>query len=83
MMPRLFKAPFSRQSPMQNHLADKRQATLILRLTLDGRGHFMYGEIVDLDGKRIGRFIEWPDLTGLVRVWVVGQEEDHGLNLPK
>jgi hypothetical protein len=68
---------------MQNHLADKRQATLILRLTLDGRGHFMHGEVVDLDGVRIGRFIEWLDLTGLVRVWLTGQDTDDGLNLPK
>ena len=67
---------------MQNHLADKRQATLILRLTLDGRGHFMHGEIVDLDGERIGRFIEWHKLTGLVRIWLISQEADDSVNSP-
>ena len=61
---------------MQNHLADKRQATLILRLTLDGRGHFVHGEVVDLDGKPIGRFRKWPVLTECVQVWLAGQQED-------
>ena len=78
-MPLLFRTLF-RRKVMKNHLADKRQVVLILRLTIDGRGHFMHGEVVDLDGKPIGRYVEWPKLTDLVRVWLARQEEDDKSN---
>ena len=64
---------------MQNHLADKRQATLILRLTLDGRGRFMHGEVVDFEGKVIGRFTEWHKLPHLVQTWLANQGEQDAL----
>ena len=64
---------------MQNHLADKRQAILILRLTLDGHGYFMYGEVVELEGRLIGRFTEWPKLSHLVRTWIANQGKQDAL----
>lgn len=56
---------------MQHSLADKHQVSLILRLTLDGDGSFVHGELVDLQGKRIGRFIDWQELTRMLRVWII------------
>ena len=67
---------------MQNHLADKRQAILILRLSLDGRGHFMHGEVVELEGKLIGRFAQWPQLLQVVGTWAASQEEAGGSHSP-
>lgn len=58
---------------MQNGLANRRQVALIVRLTLDGQGQFINGEVVSLEGIRIGRFIEWPKMMDLVQVWLADQ----------
>ena len=68
---------------MKNQLADKRQVTLILRLTLDEHGQFMHGEVVDLDGNQIGRFNKWRKLLSVLQIWVADQEEENTLNFPR
>jgi hypothetical protein len=47
---------------MHDHLADKLQVILIVRLVSDTRGQLLYGEIVDVEGTVIGRFAEWQRL---------------------
>ena len=60
--------------PDEDKLADKRYATLILRLTLDRRGHLLYGELVDANNGSQKRFIEWRGLIRMLRVWFTNQE---------
>ena len=59
--------PCFAKKAMQNTLANKRQVILILRLTLDANGQLVHGEVVELEGKLIGRFIEWHKLPEIVR----------------
>jgi hypothetical protein len=56
---------------MHDHLADKRQIILIVRLTVDRQGQLLYGEIIDTEGTVIGRFAEWQRLWATIRTWVV------------
>jgi hypothetical protein len=62
--------------PAGNNLAGKRNATLILRLVLDQRGHLMYGELVDVAGGPPDRFVAWRGLIGVVRTWLRNQEQE-------
>ncbi|MCL4266850.1 MAG: hypothetical protein KJ069_26960 [Anaerolineae bacterium] len=62
---------------MHNHLADKRQITLILRLAIDADDRLIYGEIVDLEGVIIGRFIEWAKLTDVIQTCITNQNKDN------
>ena len=57
-------------------LADRRPLTLILRLLFDAQGTLVYGEVVDIEGEICGRFIEWPDLTTVVRRFVERKTAD-------
>jgi hypothetical protein len=65
---------------MQDKLADKRQVIVILRLTLDGHGHFMHGEAVDLAGQRIGGFVDWQNMAHIIQAWLATQEDDDTFN---
>ena len=65
---------------MHNHLADKRQVALVLRLTVDGRGQLVHGEVVGLRGEVLGRFATWPILIRTLRTWLDNQQEDGQLN---
>jgi hypothetical protein len=55
---------------VRNNLADTRQVAVVLRLTLDENEQFTYGELVDLEGRRIGRFVDWLELKTLVQAWI-------------
>ena len=59
---------------MDNHLADKRHITLILRLAIDKDDQLVYGELVDLGGVAIGRFVEWPKLAQIIQTWISSQD---------
>jgi hypothetical protein len=61
---------------MHNHLADKRQIILILRLTTNKRGQLLYGETVDVEGTVIGRFAEWQRLWTTIRAWLAGRQTE-------
>jgi hypothetical protein len=61
---------------MHNHLADKRQIILILRLTIDVLGQLLYGETVDVEGTVIGRFAEWQRLWTTIRAWLAGRQTE-------
>jgi len=61
---------------VKNDLADKYQVALILRLTLDGQRVLMHGEVVDLEGRLIGRFADWENLMRVMRSWLITLQED-------
>jgi hypothetical protein len=62
--------------PAGNHLAGKRNATLILRLVLDQRGQLMHGELIDVANGLPDRFVAWRGLIRTVRAWLTSQEQD-------
>ena len=48
-------------------LADFRNVTLLLRLVTDPDGTLVRGELVDVDGHSLGRFLSWDRLIELLR----------------
>jgi len=48
-------------------LADFRNVTLLLRLVTDPDGNLAHGELVDVDGRSLGRFLSWDRLIELLR----------------
>ncbi len=54
----------------ENKLAEKRYATLILRLLLDRRGALIQGELVDVAGGQPARFVGWRGLLHALRAWL-------------
>jgi hypothetical protein len=52
--------------PPSESLADNRHLTIMVRLLLTPRGGLVFGEIVDLDGKRAGTFRAWTALGELI-----------------
>ncbi|HRQ40323.1 MAG TPA: hypothetical protein PLD25_20620 [Chloroflexota bacterium] len=67
---------------MDNHLADKRHMTLILRLAIDKENQLVHGELVNLRGVVIGRFMEWPKLTQMIQTWISNQDDDQSNDNP-
>jgi hypothetical protein len=61
--------------PARNNLAEKRYATLILRLVLDQHGRLIYGELVDVASGLPDRFVAWRGLIRTVRAWLTSQEQ--------
>jgi hypothetical protein len=61
---------------MHDHLADKRQIILIIRLTTDVQGQLLYGEIVDLEGTVIGRFAELQRLWAIIGTWLASRQTE-------
>jgi hypothetical protein len=59
--------------PDEDKLANKRYATLILRLILDQRGHLLYGELVDATNGFHERFVKWRGLIHKLRGWFTSQ----------
>jgi len=62
--------------PNGNHLGDKRNVTVVLRLVLDAHGRLMHGELVDMEGTLQQRFKGQRGLAQAVRMWLVSQEQD-------
>lgn len=67
---------------MQFLLADKRLKLLVLRLTLDGSGSLVHGEVIEPDGTRIGLFHEWRALPQLLATWAERQAEEDRWDTP-
>jgi hypothetical protein len=51
----------------RDRLSDRRNVTLILRLVLDRLEQLVYGEVVEVDGRRVRRFKTWAQLPGAVQ----------------
>ena len=64
---------------MHNQLGDKRHVTLILRLAIDKDGRLARGELINLSGVVMGRFIEWPKLTQMIQAWITDLT-NHGVD---
>jgi hypothetical protein len=62
---------------MHEHLADKRQIILIVRLTTNKRGQLLYGEIADGEGKIIGHFNKWQRLQTTMQRWLASAQIGH------
>jgi len=63
------------QPPAENHLADRRYVSVVLRLVLDKHGQMIHGEVVGDATMRPARFSGWRGLTRAVQVWLAGQEQ--------
>lgn len=63
-------------------LADKQYVTRVLRLVLDQRGRFLYGQLVDAEGVDLGRFNRWRDLLPLLRASVEAADGGDGPSGP-
>ena len=50
-----------------NELSAKRNIIVILRLVVDAHGRLESGEVVDVQGQLVGRFVGWSGLTQSVR----------------
>ncbi len=62
-----------RKSVQVDALAELRPAAIVLRLVLGKRGLIVHGELIDLEGKLISRFVGWRGLTRELRTWLHSQ----------
>lgn len=62
----------------ESPLARRHVVTVILRLLVGPEGNLVQGEVVDLAGASHGRFLAWPDLTGLLKRWLETIHPDRG-----
>ena len=63
------------EPPAENHLADRRYVSVVLRLVLDEHGLLIHGEVVGDATTRPARFSGWPGLTRALQAWLAGQEQ--------
>jgi hypothetical protein len=61
--------------PLATPLADRRYATVILRLQLDQEGRLIQGELVDVASGYPQRFVGWRGLTRSVRDWLRREQQ--------
>ena len=54
----------------EDELAGNREVVLILRLVLDSYAELRYGELLDGQGIRQGRFVSLTELTSAVKTWL-------------
>ncbi len=55
--------------PASSEQLDKRYLILVLRLLVDQQGLLQYGEVVETDGQRVGRFQHLGELEGMIERW--------------
>jgi hypothetical protein len=67
---------------MHNHLADKSQLALVLRLTVDRQGQLAHGEVVGLGGEVIDHFTTWPQLADVLQSWIASRSNGLSDNRP-
>jgi len=70
------------QSPAENHLADRRYVSVVLRLVLDQHGQMIHGEVVGDATTRPTRFSGWRGLTRAVQAWLTRHEQDGAADAP-
>ena len=71
------------QSPAENHLADRRYVSVVLRLVLDQHGQMIHGEVVGDVNTRPDRFSGWHGLTPALQAWLTRHEQDDGAAEPE
>ena len=68
------------QLPAENHLADRRYVSVVLRLVLDQHGQLIHGEVVGDSTTRPTRFRGWRGLTRALQAWLTRHERDGTIN---
>jgi hypothetical protein len=63
------------QPPGENHLADRRYVSVVLRLVLDRHGQMIHGEVVGDATTLPARFSGWRGLTRAVQAWLARNEQ--------
>jgi hypothetical protein len=63
------------QSPAENHLADRRYVSVVLRLVLDEHGQMIHGELVGDVNTRPARFSGWRGLTRALQAWIRHEQD--------
>ena len=71
------------QSPAENHLADRRYVSVVLRMVLDQHGELIHGELVGDVNTRPTRFSGWRGLTRALQIWLTRQEQDSTADEPE
>jgi hypothetical protein len=71
------------QSPAENHLADRRYVSVVLRLVLDQHGQMIHGEVVGDATTRPARFSGWRGLTRALQTWLIRPEQDGAADEPE
>ena len=61
--------------PLDNQFVETRNEAVLLRLVLSRNGQLAQGEIVNLKGQLIGRFVEWAGLTHTLRACLANRGE--------
>ena len=69
------------QPPAENHLADRRYVSVVLRLVLDRHGQMIHGEVVGDATTRPTRFSGWRGLTRALQAWLTRNEQ--GIDEPE
>lgn len=70
------------QPPAENHLADRRYVSVVLRLVLDQHGQMIHGEVVGDTNMRPTRFSGWPGLTCALQAWLTRHDQDGSADTP-
>jgi hypothetical protein len=70
------------QPPVENHLADRRYVSVVLRLVLDQHGQMIHGEVVGDATMRPARFSGWSGLTPALQAWLARQEQNGANGAP-
>jgi hypothetical protein len=71
------------QPPTENHLADRRYVSVVLRLVLDRHGQMIHGEVVGDANTRPARFSGWRGLTRALQAWLTHHEQDGAADEPE
>lgn len=61
------------KKPAVDHLADKRYRAVVIRLLVDPCSQVQQGEVINLNGQRIGYFRQLVELPPLLTAWLAGQ----------
>jgi len=63
------------EPPAENHLADRRYVSVVVRLVLDHHGQMIHGEIVGDANTGPARFSGWRGLTRALQAWLAQYEQ--------
>jgi hypothetical protein len=71
------------QPSAENHLADRRYVSVVLRLVVDPHGQMIHGEVVGNANTRPARFSGWRGLTRTLQAWITQHAQDGAADEPE
>jgi len=71
------------QPPAENHLADRRYVSVVLRLVLDQHGQMIHGEVIGDATTRPARFSGWRGLPPALQAWLTRHEQGGAADEPE